>query len=288
MQTPLDVFKLRAIDLMPTPIPMPTPTPVPSGDNKDGSGANRVSESNSATSSDVGGSGSSVNPTISTTIPTADATAPAKAMPTWRGRKSWGDRSVSNLLTAIDQRRNVPMARFLFGLGHHHRHKHTHKHAHNHTHNSDPSHNSDPYPNRPLLHHHLDCFTFVITLAWSPISMDLFKLNHLFIAPLSYVPLLWTIICIISPCRHPSCGPGDCPRPGLHLRFLRRTVDLLKTGNRPALIARTRNSTTTRARARARYSLRARARASTIRFSHYGSSINRNNDDSQPREKETS
>ena len=43
---------------------------------------------------------------------------PAASLPVaWRGRKHWGDRSVSNLLTAIDQRRTVPMARFLFALG---------------------------------------------------------------------------------------------------------------------------------------------------------------------------
>lgn len=36
---------------------------------------------------------------------------------TLRGRKGWGDRSVNNLLSAIDKRRKIPMQKFLYALG---------------------------------------------------------------------------------------------------------------------------------------------------------------------------
>ena len=76
-------------------------------------GGNNCTKSNSTPSS--GGSGS-ITPTSITPVVA------------WRGRKHWGDRSVSNLLTAIDQRRTVPVARFLFGLGNrrHQRHNYSH------------------------------------------------------------------------------------------------------------------------------------------------------------------
>ena len=106
IRTPLDVFKLRAIDLMPPAPADDQGETKTSCDDGAGAGAGDVSS---------GGSGS-ITPTSITPVVA------------WRGRKHWGDRSVSNLLTAIDQRRTVPVARFLFGLGNrrHQRHNYSH------------------------------------------------------------------------------------------------------------------------------------------------------------------
>ena len=88
LATPLDIYRLRQGDLAAT--------------------ATAIASTSTSTSTTDTGDDDNVD--------VGAGTVPAPS-PTLRGRKNWGDRSVSNVLAAVDERRTLPLPRFLYALG---------------------------------------------------------------------------------------------------------------------------------------------------------------------------
>jgi DNA ligase (NAD+) len=93
IKTPLDIFLLRTADLAIPQLPL---------------------ESNTLFEKDW-----SEQVVSGESLPLSAPRTSTPSVPTlsMRGRKGWGDRSVNNVLTAIDERRELPFYRFLFSLG---------------------------------------------------------------------------------------------------------------------------------------------------------------------------
>jgi NAD-dependent DNA ligase len=101
---PLDIFRLRQSDLRDTSHKSTSMHAPHEGDHKIDSKMDLELDAHNRIETPI----ASDSPQMSHT---------KSKSPNLRGRKNWGDRSVGNLLTAIDQKRTISFQRFLYALG---------------------------------------------------------------------------------------------------------------------------------------------------------------------------